>query len=213
MCAANDADSDGMPSAQPGSSVEEVFMFDELIRRWWILAARGLVAIVFGVAALMAPDQTLTFLVGTFGVFAIADGFFAIGAGLSINWLSLFLEGVFGAAIGLLTFFYPPAAPLMFTQLIVAWATVTGILELIGAGRLIVMKGGPSLVSEWLLAGLGVLSLALAGVLAFGTAADSAAIIATVGGYALASGPLFVLLALQIREWQPTVAGMMRIAA
>jgi uncharacterized membrane protein HdeD (DUF308 family) len=181
-------------------------MFDELIRRWWIIAARGLVAIGFGVAAFVAPDRTLAFLVAMFGVFAMADGFFAIGAGLSVNWLSLFLEGVFGGAIGLLTFFYPPAAPVMFTQLIVAWGIVTGTLELVGAARLLAMKAGPSMVSEWLLAGLGVLSLGLAGVLAFGAAADPEAIIAIVGGYALASGPLFVLLAMHIRDWRLTSA-------
>jgi uncharacterized membrane protein HdeD (DUF308 family) len=187
-------------------------MFDELIRRWWILAARGLVAIAFGVAAFVAPDRTLAFLVGMFGVFAMADGCFAIGAGLSVSWLSLFLEGVFGGAIGLLTFFYQPAAPLMFTQLIIAWGVVTGVLELAGAGRLLAINGGPTMVSEWLLAGLGVLSLGLAGVLAFGTSADPEAIIATVGGYALASGPLFVLLAFQVRDWQPSV-GHRRAAA
>jgi uncharacterized membrane protein HdeD (DUF308 family) len=196
-----------------GHQFEEVIMFDELIRRWWILAARGLVGIAFGAAAFVVPDRTLGFLVGRFGVFAMADGFFAIGAGLSVNWLSLFLEGVFGGAIGLLTFFYPPAAPAMFTELIVAWGIVTGILELVAAGRLLAMKGGPSIVSDWLLAGLGLLSLGLAAVLAFGTAADPEAIIATVGGYALASGPLFVLLAFQIRKWQPTTAEAMPTAA
>lgn len=188
-------------------------MFDELIRRWWILAARGLIAIAFGVAAFVAPDRTLTFLVGMFGVFAMADGFFAIGAGLSVNWLSLFLEGVFGGAIGLLTFFYPPAAPLMFTQLIVAWGVVTGVLELVGAGRLLAMKGGPSRAGGWSLAGLGVLSLALGGVLALGTTGDPEAIIGIVGGYALASGALLVLLAFQIRAWRPTTADAMRTAA
>jgi uncharacterized membrane protein HdeD (DUF308 family) len=187
-------------------------MFDELIRRWWILAARGLIAIAFGVAAFVAPDRTLAFLVGMFGVFAMADGFFAIGAGLSVNWLSLFLEGVFGGAIGLLTFFYPPAAPLMFTQLIVAWGVVTGVLELVGAVRLLVMQDGPSIFSEWLLAGLGVLSLGLAGVLAVAPAPDAESIIAIVGAYALASGALFVLLAMQVRAWQPTTANAIRTA-
>jgi uncharacterized membrane protein HdeD (DUF308 family) len=176
-------------------------MFDELIRRWWILAARGLVAIAFGIAAFVAPDRTLSFLVGMFGVFAIADGVFAIGAGLSVNWLTLFLEGVFGGAIGLLTFFYPPAAPLMFTYLIMAWGITTGVLELVGAARLFAMKGGPSKFSDWLLAGLGVLSLGLAGVLGIVPPPDSESIIAIVGAYALASGALFVVLALEIRRW------------
>ena len=108
-------------------------MFDQLIRRWWIVAARGVVALVFGAVAFLAPERTLAFLVSLFGVFALADGFFTIGAGLSLNWLSLFLEGVVGGAVGLLTFFYPPAAQMWFVYMIVAWAFVTGALEIAGA--------------------------------------------------------------------------------
>jgi uncharacterized membrane protein HdeD (DUF308 family) len=72
-------------------------MFDELIRRWWIVAARGIVAVAFGVAALLAPAQTLAVLVSLFGVFAVADGVFTMGAGLSLNWLSLFLKASWAA--------------------------------------------------------------------------------------------------------------------
>ncbi len=44
-------------------------MFDQLIRRWWIVAARGLVAVAFGVAALLNPENTRAFLVTFFGLF------------------------------------------------------------------------------------------------------------------------------------------------
>jgi uncharacterized membrane protein HdeD (DUF308 family) len=46
-------------------------MFDELIRRWWIVAARGIVAVAFGIATFLAPEQTLVMLVSLFGVFAL----------------------------------------------------------------------------------------------------------------------------------------------
>jgi uncharacterized membrane protein HdeD (DUF308 family) len=92
-------------------------MFDQLINRWWIIGARGLVAVFFGVAAFLAPDRTLTYLVSLFGLFALADAIFTMGAGLATNWLSLFLEGVGGGAIGFLTLFFPTAAHMWFSLL------------------------------------------------------------------------------------------------
>ena len=109
-------------------------MFDELVRRWWIVAARGAVSVIFGIAAFLAPGQTLAWLISLFGLFALADGLFTMGAGLSVGWLTLFLEGFVGAAVGVVTLFAPTA----FTEswLVVnigLYALVTGGIELAGA--------------------------------------------------------------------------------
>jgi len=178
-------------------------MFDELIRRWWIVAARGLVAVAFGVAALLAPAQTLAVLVSLFGVFALADGVFTIGAGLSLNWLSLFLQGVVGGGVGLLTLFYRPAAEMWFVYFIMAWAVSTGGLELIGAFRLRQMVSGDMVNGEWLLAASGIFSLLFGGLVATQSDASSAAFVWIVGGYAIVSGALLLALALNIRTWRP----------
>jgi uncharacterized membrane protein HdeD (DUF308 family) len=184
---------------------EEVEMFDELIRRWWIVAARGLVAVAFGVAAFFAPQTALAFLVSFFAVFAAADGLFTMGAGLSLNWLSLFLEGVAGGAVGLFTFFYPPVAQTAFAYLIVAWAFVTGGLELIGALRLRKVVNGPMVRGEWLLGASGVLSLLFGGLVAAQSDASGTTLAWVIGGYALVSGALLLALALNIRTWRPGV--------
>jgi uncharacterized membrane protein HdeD (DUF308 family) len=182
-------------------------MFDELIRRWWIVAARGLVAVAFGVAAFFAPQEALTFLVSFFAIFAAADGLFTMGAGLSLNWLSLFLEGVAGGAVGLLTLFYPPAAQVGFAYLIVAWAFVTGGLELIGALRLRRVVNGPMVKGEWLLGASGVLSLLFGALVAAQSDASGATLAWVIAGYAVLSGALLLALALNIRTWRPAVAG------
>jgi uncharacterized membrane protein HdeD (DUF308 family) len=179
-------------------------MFDQLINRWWIVAARGIVAAVFGVMALLAPDKTLAFLVSLFGIFALADGVFTIGAGLASNWLTLFLEGVVGGAVGLLTFFFPAAATLWFVQLIVAWAFVTGALALTGAYSLRQSVKGPLVKGEWLLGVTGALSLAFGVVVAMQSGTDAAPFMWTLGGYALLSGALLVALGLNIRTWPHT---------
>jgi uncharacterized membrane protein HdeD (DUF308 family) len=180
-------------------------MFDQLINRWWIVAARGTVAIAFGVMAFLSPDKTLTFLVSLFGIFAIADGIFTIGAGLATSWLTLFLEGVVGGAIGLLTVLFPAAAQLWFVYLIVAWAFVTGLLELAAAYSLRKSVNGPFVRGEWLLGVSGALSLLFGILLAGVPTLRAIQFMWTIGGYAMLSGLLLVALAFNIRTWPRTV--------
>lgn len=175
-------------------------MFDQLIDRWWIVATRGIAAVVFGVAAFAAPEKTLGFLVSLFGFFAFADGIFTMGAGLSLNWLTLFSEGVMGIVVGLITLFFPALTAIWFDEFIVAWAFVTGALELLGAYNLRQLVKGPMVRGEWLLAGSGVLSIAFGGLVVTQTAA-SPSFIVIVGGYALFSGVLLLALSLNIRTW------------
>jgi uncharacterized membrane protein HdeD (DUF308 family) len=135
-------------------------------------------------------------------VFALADGLFTMGAGLSLNWMSLFLEGVAGGAVGLLTLFYRPAAEMWFVYFIMAWAFSTGGLELVGALRLRQMISGDMVKGEWLLGASGVLSLLFGGLVALQTNASGVAFVWVTGGYAIVSGALLVALALNIRTWR-----------
>jgi uncharacterized membrane protein HdeD (DUF308 family) len=176
-------------------------MFDQLIARWWIVASRGIVAMAFGVTAFLAPEATLAFLVSLFGLFALADGIFTMGAGLSVNWVSLFMEGVVGGAVGLLTLFYPATAQLWFVSLIMAWAFVTGVLELAGAFTLRQTVKGPMVKGEWLLGASGLLSLVFGTVVAARPDAGPAAFMWTIGAYAILSGALLLALAVNIRSW------------
>ena len=179
-------------------------MFDLLIRRWWIVALRGIVAVTIGIAALVAPTQTLGLLVSLFGVFALAEAFFTIGAGLSLNWLFLFMEGVFGGAVGLLTLFYRPAAEAWFVELIVAWAVVTGALHLVGAVTL--RRIDRTLTAgEWLLVASGVLTLLFGAALALWPDPAAPIFVWIVSSYATGSGILLLALALNIRTWRPLV--------
>ena len=179
-------------------------MFDLLIRRWWIVALRGIVAIAIGVAALIDPAWTLALLVSLFGIFALAEAFFAIGAGLSLNWLFLFLEGVFGGAIGVLALFYQPVAEAWFIELVAAWAFVTGTLHLVGAISL--WRVDRTLTTgEWLLVANGVVTLAFGAVLAWWADPLAPILVSAVSGYAIVSGVLLLALALNIRTWRPLV--------
>jgi uncharacterized membrane protein HdeD (DUF308 family) len=180
-------------------------MLDQLIDRWWIIAARGAVAVIFGVAAFLAPHTTMRYLVSLFGLFAIADGIFTIGAGLAISWLTLFLEGVVGGSIGLLTLLFPVAAAMWFAYFIVAWAFVTGALELVAAYGLWHLTTRLLSEGEWLLGVSGVLSVVFGTVIALWSTTNVTQFMWTVGTYALLSGALLVVLAFNIRTWPRTV--------
>lgn len=178
-------------------------MFDELTRRWWIVAGRGLVALVFGIALFTTRVEALTVLVTAFGIFALADGFFTAGAGLSVGWMAMFLEGIVGMAIGAFALLYPPAVFLWFVELIVIWALTTGVLELLGVRRLHrVAKPGMAL-GEWLLATSGMASIVFG--IVFALRPDLGALTGVIGVYAIVSGLLLLAFAMNVRTW-PHVA-------
>lgn len=179
-------------------------MLDYLINRWWILAVRGVVAVLFGIMAFLQPHLTLTYLVSLFGIFALADGFFTMGAAIALNWLTLFCEGVVGAAIALLVFVMPETARVMIVYFIVAWALVTGGLELAGVYGLRKSISRAIQKGEWLLGVSGLLTIGL-GVLAAALASSEVTtFMRTVGVYAVVSGALFVALAFNVRTWPHT---------
>ena len=83
---------------------------------WWALAIRGVIAILFGLAALLRPDIALAALILLFGAYALVDGVFAIvgvfGGTRSgtPRWL-LLLEGVVGILAGIIAFVNTPGSP------------------------------------------------------------------------------------------------------
>ncbi len=178
-------------------------MFDELVRRWWIVAARGAVSLLFGIAAFVAPEQTLAWLISLFGLFALADGLFTIGAGLAVSWLSLFLEGVVGIAVGLVTLF----APTYFTEYwlvvnIAAYAVITGAIELAGALRLRQQARGSMVQGDWMLGLNGAISLLFGIVLFFDTTIAPATLIVMLGVFAVVSGALLLAFAFNVKGWR-----------
>jgi uncharacterized membrane protein HdeD (DUF308 family) len=178
-------------------------MFDELVRRWWIVAARGVVSVIFGIAAFVAPTQTLAWLISLFGLFALADGLFTMGAGLAVSWLTLFLEGFVGAAVGLVTLF----APASFTEywLVVnigLYAVVTGGIELAGSLGLRKRARGSMVQGDWLLGINGTVSLLFGIVLLFDTTVGAGILMMLLGAFALVSGILLLAFAINVKTWR-----------
>src|SRR5438874_2064527 len=132
----------------------------ELFRHnWWLLALRGLAAVLFGVLAFIWPGITLLTLIYLFGAYALVNGVLALIVAYrtpkdSRPIGSLIFEGLFSIAAGVVAFLIPSLTALALLSLIAAWAIVTGIIEVVAAVRL-----RRVISNEWLLALAGIASM------------------------------------------------------
>ena len=174
-------------------------------RNWWALALRGLLAILFGVAAFVVPGITLFVLVILFGAYMFVDGVLAIAAAVraarnDARWWVLAAEGILGVLAGVIAFAWPSITALALLYVVAAWAIVTGILEIAGAVRL-----RREIVGEWALGLSGVLSL-LFGVLLVVIPAPAGilSLLWLIGAYAIAFGVVLLVLAFRVRNQSGT---------
>jgi uncharacterized membrane protein HdeD (DUF308 family) len=93
----------------------------ELPRHWWVVALRGLAAIIFGLLAFIWPGITLGVLILFYGAYAIVDGVLVLypasrSRGQPV-W-TLLLEGILSIGAGLVAFFWPAITALALLYLI-----------------------------------------------------------------------------------------------
>jgi uncharacterized membrane protein HdeD (DUF308 family) len=170
-----------------------------LVRNWWVLALRGVFAILFALAAFILPGITLAVLVALFGAYALIDGVLAIVAGVRAaehheRYGSLLWRGVCGIAAGVAAFLAPTITAVVLTLLIGTWAVITGVLEIVAAVRLHRAHG------EWLLAVNGGLSVLFGLLLFIMPALGMLTLVWLIGGYAVFFGVLMLILASRLRR-------------
>lgn len=169
-----------------------------LARNWWAVVLRGVIAVAFGLLALLAPGLTIETLVLVFGAYALVDGVFAIIAAARAlaaheRWGLLLLEGGLGVAAGIGAWAVPGLAVVVFVTLLSAWAVITGGLLLATAFRLDSGHG------NWL-AGLGGVVSIVWGVLLWVWPIVGAVVLTLwFGAYALIFGVSMIALGLRLR--------------
>lgn len=166
----------GQPVPRHGHSkrLAAVLLADILRRNWLALLLRAFLAVAFGVLVLVLFKGYLQDLISPFGVYAFADGVLGLAIALGENkglgrWRVLFLQGLAGIGVGILTFLYEPGNLLHFMLYIGLWAAATGVLHVMTA---VFLRG--KLRGGWLLVVLGIISVA------FGIA-----VVAVSGAYAM----------------------------
>ena len=172
-------------------------MVKEVTRYWWVVALRGLAAVLFGIAAFAWPGVTLTLLVLLFGAYAVVDGIFAIvyafGSGRS-NRGMLIVEGIVSILVGVIALVWPGITALAVLYLIAAWAVVTGILEIVAAIRL-----RKVIDNEWLLGLSGLASVIFGVIVAVQPGAGALGLIWVIAAYAVVFGVLLIALGFRLR--------------
>src|SRR5215212_2986603 len=182
-------------------------MVAELARNWWVLAIRGVAAILFGIGAFLWPGLTLAVLVLLFGAYALVDGIFAVIAGITgraeqKRWWMMILEGLAGIVIGVLTFLWPGITALVLLYFIAAWSIVTGAFEVAAAIRL-----RKEIEGEWMLALAGIASVIFGILLLVLPGPGALALIWLIGSYAIVFGILMLVLAFRLRSMRDTSVG------
>src|SRR5215468_9601952 len=107
---------------------------DRLVRDWWMMGIRGILAIAFGGAVLAWPRLDFGAVVFLFGCYALLDGIVTLAAALRVSGKTLdaspvALEGLVSVVLGGLVFAWP-GVPSPDIRLIAFWALATGVLEL-----------------------------------------------------------------------------------
>jgi uncharacterized membrane protein HdeD (DUF308 family) len=170
-----------------------------LSRRWWLLLLRGLIAIAFGVVSWVQPGISLASLVLLFGAYCLADGVLNAWTALEgrrehEHWWVLFLEGLLGIGVGVLTFLAPALTALALLFYIAIWAIATGVLEIVAAIRL-----RKEIENEWMLIIAGLASVVFGSLLMAQPAAGALALLWLIASYAIFFGVLLVILAFKVR--------------
>jgi uncharacterized membrane protein HdeD (DUF308 family) len=141
-----------------------------LARNWWLIAIRGIAAIIFGFAALYWPEPTFVLLVALFGAYALIDGLsllaslvrgdpqarrhaWAVGAILLPVWTAVtivYLVGFWSVAMGALQV----AGAIALRREIEGelWMALGGVVAILFGAYIVVFPAAGILTLVWLVA-------------------------------------------------------------
>jgi uncharacterized membrane protein HdeD (DUF308 family) len=158
-------------------------------RRGWLLALRGVAALVFGVLAVIWPGVTIVALAILFGAYALVNGVMLFVTAFRRRYdgsrrAAHILLGLLNVGAGVVALVWPNITALVLVLVIGAWAVVSGIVDIWMAT---VARG------QWLMLVLGLVSI-VAGVLILIRPDIGAVSLAVVlGVYAMIAGVLMLV--------------------
>jgi uncharacterized membrane protein HdeD (DUF308 family) len=154
----------------------------------WLLALRGVIAIAFGLVALLWPGVTLVAIALLFGAYALVNGVITMIAAFrrqqdAARRTAHVVEGLLGVAAGVLALIWPGVTALVLVVLVAAWAIVTGALEIWLATRL---------PGQWLSLVLGAVTMIVGILVLLRPLVGAVALAFTVGVWAIIAGVLML---------------------
>lgn len=171
---------------------------DPLIKNWWLMATRGVLAILLGITMIVWRTPTFEAIIVPFATYALIDGIVAIASAIRaarspLEGWPIAVEGIVSVALGALALVWPFLSHRLLLVL-VAWGILTGVFEIIAAMRL--PRG---LAAHWLVGTGGVSSVFLAVLILALPHAASNTVAAWLSAYAIVFGIAIFLAALRFR--------------
>jgi uncharacterized membrane protein HdeD (DUF308 family) len=172
---------------------------ERLGKAWWAMAVRGLLAIAFGVMALVLPAVTMLSLVFLYAAYALVDGVFAIASaframGRREHWGLLAVQGVASVIAAFIVMALPTISVAVFVLLVGAWAVVSGLLMLVAAFGFGIEHG------RWWLVLSGVAALIYGGLLIAAPLMGALVLTWWLGAYAIIFGAGLIALSFRLRS-------------
>lgn len=189
-----------MASDSPTSAHQTEMLSSDLAGNWWLVALRGLAAILFGVLAFWSPGAVMLVMALVFATYSLVDGLLNVMLAVRgmrrkhARWGWILANGIFGIAVAAVVVLWPGLTVLVFVFIFAAWALVSGVVSVTAAIKLKKTHG------RWLMVTSGLLSVAF-GVLLFVAPMIGAVVLAWwLGAYTLLFGVALLALAFRLRK-------------
>lgn len=172
---------------------------------WGLIALRGILAVLFGLAAVILPGAAMLALVLYFAAYMFADGVVTLIAAVRAGrrggrWGLLLLLALSSLAAGAIAVLWPGLTVLTFVIIIAAVSVVTGIVQVRAAFQM-----GPGRGRWWLGFG-GIISALFGVVLAVAPLLGAVVLTWWVGIYAIIFGVASIVLAFRLRARRDVTA-------
>jgi uncharacterized membrane protein HdeD (DUF308 family) len=181
-------------------------MLAALAVNWAFLLLRSVIAMMFGIVALIWPGLTSMGLVMLFGAYALTDGALALIVALSVSGApgfgSLLLEALVRLGLGILAFAAPGLTALQMPNIFATYAILSGLSAIAVA-----MALRRDLAGEWPLAFVGAVSV-LVGVLLAAGPARALTMDWIFGPYTVLFGFTLLALAWRLRQLAAEIAAV-----
>jgi uncharacterized membrane protein HdeD (DUF308 family) len=166
---------------------------------WWMLAIRGVAAVLFGLLALAWPALTLLVLVLLFAVYTLIVGSLAVLASLKTRdeqgWWLVLLLGLASITAGIVALLYPRMTAFVLVLIMGAGALIIGVIDTWIAVRL-----RKEIRNEWFLGTAGVISILFGAFVLLSPGAGALALVWVIALQSIATGVLFVIIGLRVRS-------------
>lgn len=175
-------------------------MIRALASGWWLMLLRGVVSILFGIFAFLAPGLGLAVILATLAAWLALDGAFTLWQAVTgrpamlgvrrpgTGWL--WVDGLISLLAAAVLLLMPVASAIVLVLLVGGWSIAAGVFRLVLAWR----------SGSWLLGLWGALSVAVGLWLVAAPGAGLLALIWLVAIQAVAGGLLLVGLAFRLRR-------------